>query len=327
MTSVAPGAKDCNWPPWRVSSRLLDALRRLVGAKVHVGTIMLDLFRGSLRLDPEMPVALPNNDGTVQPSAKRSRRRLGYYVPPVDTVQRGDGGSAGLVARLALGRGTKRGRASDAHIASDSKGEVEEAEEKCMEVEEVVPAPGRASVPNPAGRSSVAVLPRGLRGDAGGGLVQREQDDAMVDEGSGSEGEDADESPTLGSLFDRLVCLSLHPMYRSTARNMRTLYFILGDVADQMVGYGTRQVALDDVALRDFVLVRVRLFGGKALGLVVSVCLVVQLLVCLAKPLCVCDPTCVVFGDFVPVELRPIPYPTSVHLSVLLRLHLQLLLL
>ncbi len=241
MTSVAPGAKDCNWPPWRVSSRLLATLKRLVGAKSHVGLMMLDLFRGSQRVEPAPP---------GPPSAKRSRRRLGFFVPSVARREPLEGApTAGTVvvprAAAAGLRGTKRGLGSDIQWASDSKGEVEEAEEKAMEVEDPEPPLGTAGVHRSGG------------GGGGGGGAPGDQD-AMADDGSGSDGEDGWAEAPMGSLFDRLVCLSLHPMYRSSARYMRNLYTILGDVADQMSGYGARQAALDEAALRDFILVRRR---------------------------------------------------------------------
>jgi hypothetical protein len=199
---------------------------------------MLDLFRGSVR---PPPIGSFGDNGARQPSAKRSKRSLGFFAhmaagapvvagamhrSTVDSVVP-TAASSELLVWSGRKRGVKRaGHGRDRQFASDSKLEVEEEEEKVLE--EDASSPSRVLGPSVV----------------------------SSDDGSVSDVEPSAPEGFAGSLFDRLVCLSLHPMYRSSARYMRQLYTILGDVADRMAGFGARQAELDSVALRDFVLVR-----------------------------------------------------------------------
>ena len=257
-----------------MSSRLLFVLKRLINYKSYVGTIMMELFRGAP--SPE-DVAGEEGAGDHALGARRVRRRLGFYPAlksraltsgdsdaVAGTGGESSGGAATSVAAAATSasaggaggavdgsakpprhpgmaaRGTKRSRDVD----SEYKGEVEEAEEKTMHVEDDVPV-ARGPGGGAGASSGVGASLHGDDDEAMDGLVQTDAEPSTA-------------------LFDRLVCLSLHPMYRSAPRHMRQLYNILGVVADQMSGYCARQAALDERAVRDYVLVRSRLPGSRS---------------------------------------------------------------
>jgi hypothetical protein len=277
VNSVAPGASDVNWPPGRVSVRLLLILLRLLRCK-GVGNIVMQLFL------PAGAREMPQPGDGVGANARSDRRGAARGG--------GSGGGAGVVEsatpRLmslptsatattapALSRPARSSKRQRVEATDERKGDdVHELEEKTAVDDD---RPQRKAM-------------RLELGD-GPGAEDATMDAAALQVAVPSPAPSSGRSHRGTCLFDRLVCLSMHPMYRSAPRHMRPLYHILGGVAEELAAYCDLQIALNEVAVRDFVVVsRLLLSMSPTRAVVVRrvclffLCSVVCVLICVVAP-------------------------------------------